>query len=39
VNDKALLNQYGAASQKRFSRLFDVSVMVKRFSDFYQNRF
>jgi glycosyltransferase involved in cell wall biosynthesis len=38
VNDKVLLNQYGEASQKRFGRLFDISVMVKRFSKFYQNR-
>ena len=38
VDDKALLNQYGEASQHRFNRLFDVSVMVKRFNDLYQNR-
>jgi len=38
VNDKVLLNQYGEASQKRFKRLFDVSVMVKRFSALYQNK-
>jgi glycosyltransferase involved in cell wall biosynthesis len=35
MNDKVLINQYGEASEKRFGRLFDVSVMVKRFSNFY----
>jgi glycosyltransferase involved in cell wall biosynthesis len=38
ADDKALLNQYGAAGHKRFSRLFDVSVMVKRFSNLYEKR-
>jgi glycosyltransferase involved in cell wall biosynthesis len=38
VNDNVLLNQYGAASQKRFSRLFDVSVMVKRLTNLYEER-
>lgn len=38
VDDKALLDQYSATSQQRFGRLFDVTIMVKRFSDFYKNR-
>ena len=37
VDDKALLNQYGEASQHRFNQLFDVTVMVKRFNDLYWN--
>ena len=38
ADDKALLNQYGATSQQRFSRLFDVTIMVKRFTDLYKKR-
>lgn len=38
VNDKVLLNRYGKEGQKRFNRMFNVSVMVKRFRDVYQNR-
>jgi glycosyltransferase involved in cell wall biosynthesis len=38
VNDNVLLNQYGAASQKRFGRLFDVPVMVERLTNLYEKR-
>lgn len=38
INDKVLLNQYGQASQKRFSRLFGVSVMVKQLTNLYEIR-
>jgi glycosyltransferase involved in cell wall biosynthesis len=37
ADDKALLNQYGATSLQRFSRLFDVTFMVKKFSELYQD--
>lgn len=36
MSNKVLFNQYGAASQVRFRRFFDESVMVVRFSDIYQ---
>jgi glycosyltransferase involved in cell wall biosynthesis len=38
MNDEMLINQYGEASQKRFGRLFDVSVMVNQFIHLYRNR-
>ncbi|WP_235594739.1 glycosyltransferase [Paraglaciecola hydrolytica] len=37
VNDEALRNEYEIASLQRFSRLFKVTVMVKRFSELYKS--
>jgi glycosyltransferase involved in cell wall biosynthesis len=36
AEDKVLFNQYANAGSERFTRLFDVSVMVKYFTDLYQ---
>jgi glycosyltransferase involved in cell wall biosynthesis len=38
AKDKALFNQYASASRQRFSRLFDITIVVKRFTDFYKQR-
>lgn len=38
AEDKILFNQYASAGRERFSRLFDVSIMIKRFTDLYDKR-
>ena len=38
AEDKVLFKQYGIEGSARFTRLFDVSVMVKRFNDYYEER-
>jgi glycosyltransferase involved in cell wall biosynthesis len=37
AEDEVLFNQYAVAGSERFTRLFDVSVMVKRFADLYES--
>jgi len=37
AEDEVLFKQYASAASERFTRLFDVSVMVKRFADLYEN--
>ena len=37
TEDEVLFNQYASAASARFTQLFDVSVMIKRFADLYEN--